>query len=148
LLPVLRPQYPAPASLATREQDAVLSAWIEATAAQDWRIAVPFVQWARRSIRERAVNLAPIVPEVRCRTLLGCAYAELLFAVNRSVQILERSRGGRLPGVDDLHGHCMRCGLGLEPLHSTGRKRRNDAKWCNDCRVLENTESQRRRRAK
>jgi hypothetical protein len=127
--------------------DDVAVAWFNATASEHWVLEVRARGWAESSMTTRAGNLARVEPVIRCRTLLGFAYAGLLAAFEDSYRLRELSRAGRVPGVDLVAGKCQRCGTEFEPLHPSGRKRREDAKWCDFCRRVENKEAHQRQRA-
>jgi hypothetical protein len=127
--------------------EAVAAAWINATAARHWAVEIPLADWLRLPMLERAAVLALVHPVVRCKTLLGYAYAGLVVHYDERYRTLELSRAGMLPGVDPLPGRCHRCGRELLAFHVSGRKRRADAQWCDSCRRDLNTEAQGRRRA-
>lgn len=123
-------------------------AWINATAAEHWVPEVRAPEWALSPMIKRAGSLARVRPVIRCRTLLGYVYAGLLAAYEDSYRVLELLRAGKMPGVDLVPGRCQLCGEELGLFHESGRKRRQDAKWCDTCRQLRNTAAQRKRRSR
>jgi hypothetical protein len=127
--------------------EAVAAAWINATAAKYWVVEIPITDWAKSPIDVRAKTLALMHPVIRCRTLLGYAYAGLVIHYDERYRTFELSRAGKLPGVDPRPGHCQECARKLPFLGASGRKRRTDTKWCDDCRRDQNVLAQRKRRA-
>jgi hypothetical protein len=148
LLPKLRPGYAGARRLSgDLSAEAVTVAWLDATAQEHWMVGIPPNRWGMTPIDQRATQLAPVDPVIRCRTMLGYAYAQLLIAFDERRRTLELLQAGMSPA--DLFPSCRECGVDLEPWSpETGRKRRRDAKWCEPCRRRENAKSQRERRQK
>jgi hypothetical protein len=148
LLPDLRPGYSGARRLsADISAEAVTIAWLDATAQEHWMVGIPPNRWGMTPLNQRATRLAPVDPEIRCRTMLGYAYAQIVIGFDQLRQKLEMMQAGMSPA--DLFPKCRKCGVELEPWSpETGRKRRMDAKWCEACRKDENTRLQRERRQK
>lgn len=147
-LPKLRPGYTPPASLASHPSAEVIAIhWLNATVAEQWLVEFPITPWIELPLLDRATRLPAVEPVVRCRTLLGFAYAALFAAYDERYQTLELLRNRKMPGVDLVPGRCRQCGDPLESSPMTGRKQRSDTKWCDRCRRTLNTEAQRNRRS-
>ena len=143
LLATLRPGYAAGNLPVELSQEAVTLAWLDATAREHWSAGIPLGPWGMAPMSERAIGLAPVDPVIRCRTMLGYGYAQLLIAFDERRRTLEFLREG-----GEVTGKCRGCGVELDPLTDSGRKRRKDAKWCEGCRRRENNRVQHERRQK
>jgi hypothetical protein len=144
LLPTLRPGYADARRLSSDlSAEAMTVAWLDATVREHWLVGIPPNRWGMTPINRRATRLAPVDPVIRCKTMLGYAYAQLLIAFDERRQTLELLQA-ESPPVD---ARCQSCGVELEPWSpTTGRKRRSDAKWCKPCARRDNTRSQREHR--
>lgn len=144
LLPTLRPGYADARRLSSDPSaEAMTVAWLDATVREHWLVGIPPNRWGMTPINQRATRLAPVDPVIRCKTMLGYAYAQLLIAFDERRQTLELLQAESPPG----DARCQSCGVELEPWSpTTGRKRRSDAKWCKPCARRENTRLQRERR--
>jgi hypothetical protein len=112
--------------------------WVAKTVDENWSLRVPVENWLAEPMHRRLWSVAEPMPEVRCLTLLGYAYAQLVSQLqSRSAKIAS----GRLL-------LCRGCG-GLMPYRGvSGRRRRSDAKWCDGCRKRKNAERQDARRGR
>jgi hypothetical protein len=111
--------------------------WVAKTVDETWTLRVPVDDWLAEPMHRRRWKLAEPMPEVRCLTLLGYAYAQLVAQL--------QSRSAKIASGRPLL--CGSCG-GLMPYRGvSGRRRRSDAKWCDDCRKRKNAERQDARRA-
>lgn len=120
--------------------------WINATALEHWSVAISVAGWSLLPLDVRAATLAPLVPTVECKTLLGYMYAGLLVTLERRREFRRLSELWRIPGVDATPSQCRECQRNLRQWHPSGRKTRSDVKYCEECRRRRNTESQRNRR--
>ena len=146
LLPTLRSGYADARRLSSDlSAEAMTVAWLDATAREHWLVGIPPNRWGMTPMDQRATRLAPVDPVIRCKTMLGYAYAQLLIAFDERRTTLEQLQA-ESPPVD---ARCQSCGVELEPWSpETGRKRRSDTKWCEPCRRRDNARSQRERRQK
>jgi hypothetical protein len=114
--------------------------WVAQTVEETWALRVPVEAWLSRPMHARDWSPAQPMPEVRCLTLLGYAYAQLV------AQLQGRSAmtGSGRPTL------CRRCGALLPDRGPAGHRRRSDTVWCANCRKVKNAERQddRRRRSR
>ncbi len=112
--------------------------WTTATVSENWRLEVPVEAWLSQPMHQRDVALAQPLPEIRCLTLLGYAYAQLIAELHARAEA-----ASAIAGQPHL---CRRCGALLSEAGGSGRRRRSDTKWCETCRRSKNAERQRVRR--
>ena len=110
--------------------------WIGQTIDETWSLRVPVEDWLAKPMHRRDWSLAEPMPEVRCLTLLGYAYAQLVAQLQGRSAMTASGR----PSL------CRRCGGLLPDQGPTGQRRRSDAKWCANCRKVKNAERQDARR--
>jgi hypothetical protein len=112
--------------------------WTTRTVDEHWRLVVPVEDWLKQPMHERDRALARPLPEIRCLTLLGYAYAQLITELQLRTETA--SAAVARPHL------CRRCGALLSDVGGSGRRRRSDTKWCESCRRSKNAERQRVRR--
>ena len=110
--------------------------WVARTVDETWSLRVPVEGWLAKPMHQRDWSPAQPMPEVRCLTLLGYAYAQFV------AQLQARS-AMTVAGRPSL---CRRCGGLLPDRGPTGHHRRSDAVWCANCRKVKNAERQDARR--
>lgn len=127
------------ASLADRPNaEWQLMEWASSTIRDTWSLSLPLDDWRMAEPDERRLGFGWVMPEVRCLTLLGYAYAQLIAQLQARAQQSDGPAGRSLL--------CQRCGALLPDHRDSGRRRRSDSKWCDGCRRMRNAESQARRR--
>ena len=110
--------------------------WTARTVAENWSIEVPLADWLAKPMHERDRAPAQPMPEVRCRNLLGYAYAQFIAQL--------QARSPLAPSGRTVL--CRRCGATLPGQGPGGRRLRSDARWCSSCRRQMNAQRQEARR--
>jgi hypothetical protein len=132
----LKPGRPSPSPRDMETGEWQILEWVSLTVEETWSLRVPMEDWLAKPIHQRDWSPAQPMPEVRCLTLLGYAYAQLIAQLQARSAMTTSGR----PSA------CRRCGALLPDRSPGGHRRRSDAVWCSNCRKVKNAERQDARR--
>jgi hypothetical protein len=136
--PDRRPERPTPSPHDVESGEWQILEWVAMTVEESWSLRVPTEAWLDQPMNQRDWTLSLPMPEVRCLTLLGYAYAQFIAQLQARSAITGSGR----------RTTCQRCGALLPDRGPSGHRRRSDAVWCANCRREKNAECQDVRRSR